>query len=69
MEGELSIPRNCVSCAFYQPDTPSAPYGICRRLPPHPGEIGERWPRVRKNDWCGEWVYKPKTTTSERQDG
>jgi hypothetical protein len=51
----------CKRCKFYQPEILTTGYdtfrnadsGDCRKAPPTVLEEGQRWPSVRKTDWCG----------------
>jgi hypothetical protein len=53
---------NCTSCRFY---VGSEEIGNCRRNAPipqhHPaaGAISAPWPRVKADQWCGEWQPRP----------
>lgn len=45
----------CRSCPFFAPEAEGfrangGPDGTCHALPP----ATEGWPRVRRDDWCGE---------------
>lgn len=55
----------CETCAYFAPK--DATLGECRKEAPalspllqlHPDfPPSYQWPRVRKDDWCGEWVAK-----------
>jgi len=46
--------RRCVDCEYYADREQCAIMGTCRINPPYNG-TGERWPRVKETDWCGEF--------------
>jgi hypothetical protein len=63
-------PKICERCRFWQAwanaprdDDPTKPMvGDCRRgRPSITGDrrYGDKWPMVRFDDWCGEWLAKP----------
>jgi len=57
----------CLSCKYGEfashnewGDKIIAKYGVCRRYPPQTfskasGYAEFNFPRIEKNDWCGEW--------------
>ena len=53
--------ETCETCRFVQPygehglNGPPTFYGDCRIYAPQMPRQTERWPSVRKADWCGEW--------------
>jgi hypothetical protein len=52
-------PQRCENCRYAEttlsPDDPDA--GECRRYPPVLSCGGKAdFPKVRRADWCGEWV-------------
>ena len=57
----------CASCKYGEfarhnewGDKIIAKFGVCKRYPPQPVSKGTgytdfNFPRVERNDWCGEW--------------
>ena len=56
--------HSCQSCLYYRESTGPVS-GVCQRYAPKPVAVDDRrqgardswayWPRVRRNDLCGEW--------------
>lgn len=55
--------EQCRNCRFfkYQDALGESQEGECRAHPPKLGLFTEGWPRVRLNDFCGEWAKLPET--------
>ena len=53
--------RTCRTCKYFEfegDDRANAASGECRRNSPDPGSVSKgyaHWPRVRWDNWCGEW--------------
>ena len=53
--------ESCHSCKFYEDKQ-----GVCRRYPRVVIEGSWLYPRVRKDDWCGEYVFAIDGTVAQR---
>jgi len=71
----------CLTCQFYDrknvraADARGLQWGLCRREAPHLNTVTAKshaiegvWPKVRDDDWCGQWQAQRKvdvnTTTA-----
>ncbi|MBF0475003.1 MAG: hypothetical protein HQK59_04070 [Deltaproteobacteria bacterium] len=65
----------CETCVYFHPATRQyGGEGDCRKNPPvistfgtsAVNDLGDRWARVAKSDWCGNYVDKPDLTQDSR---
>ena len=54
--------KKCERCAYWQKDG-SKNMGDCRRRAPTVPPYIQGWPRVRWNDWCGEYKERDESNT------
>lgn len=81
VEHDPDIPQSCGNCWFWKlgPLRRRATAVVhveapaCHRLPPMPhigADVGYKWPRTDKHDWCGEWspCWAADEASSESDD-